>query len=179
MAKLNALTKAFSKCKVFCKKNSPFILVTGGVTLMVAGAVVACKETLKTEEILDTHLEYKEKIDILVADKTEVPTEDGEVIVYDEAYGKKCKRRLTAHTIFKLVKNYAPAALLLIAGGLCIFKGFNILNGRLADTTAALAASTGAFSLPVPILAALPIATNTTSPIPAPMLSVAIILDLP
>lgn len=146
MAKLNGITKVLNKSKVFFKKNSPFILVTTGVGLMVAGTVVACKETMKVEEIVDTHLEYKEKIETLVADKTEVPTEDGEVIVYDEEYGKKCKRKLTALTIFKLVKNYAPAALLLIAGGLCIFKGVNILNGRLADTTAALAASTGAFS---------------------------------
>lgn len=146
MAKLNGLTKVLNKGKVFFKKNSPFILVTAGVGLMATGAVVACKETMKVEEIVDTHLEYKEKIETLVADKTEIPQEDGTVIVCDEAYGKKTKRSLTIRTIFKLVKNYAPAALLIIAGALCVFKGVNILNNRLADTSAALAASTSAFS---------------------------------
>ena len=146
MAKLNGLTKVLNKGKVFFKKNSPFILVTAGVGLMITGAVVACKETMKVEEIVDTHLEYKEKIETLVADKTEIPQEDGTVIVCDEAYGKKTKRSLTIRTIFKLVKNYAPAALLIIAGALCVFKGVNILNNRLVDTSAALAASTRAFS---------------------------------
>lgn len=146
MAKLNGFTKLLTKGKVFFQKNSPIILVTTGVGLMVTGAVVACKETMKVEEIIDTHLEYKEKIEALVADKTEIHTDDGEIVVCDEEYGKVNKRKHTAYTIFRLVKNYAPAALLLIAGALCIFKGFNILNGRFTTVSAALATSSAKFA---------------------------------
>ena len=74
MKKLNIINKlsgTVSKVGFQIKKYSPEILVVAGVTGAVVSAVMACKATLKVNEILD---EAKDNIDTIheVADNPEM-----------------------------------------------------------------------------------------------------------
>lgn len=56
----SALTKTFYKSKLSIRKHSPEILIAAGVVGTVASVVLACKSTLKINDVLD---EAKENID--------------------------------------------------------------------------------------------------------------------
>ena len=57
---MNKVSGAFGKVGFKLQKHSPEILMVVGVVGAVASAVVACKATLKVEEIVD---DTKEKMD--------------------------------------------------------------------------------------------------------------------
>lgn len=100
-------------------KYSPEILMgLGGVTF-VTTVVVACKETVKEEEILADH-------DCCLAD---VKWEHEVKRLDDKAY-KKSVRNVYLYTSVETVKNYAPAVILGSASLACFFGAFGIMKKR-------------------------------------------------
>lgn len=108
-------------------KNSPEILVVAGVVGILASAVLACKATLKVEDVLDEHAQKADKIKTVRQDVI-----DGERAedVYTEQDQKKDMAVTYVQTGLSLVKLYAPAVIL---GGLsiaCILKSHSIMKTR-------------------------------------------------
>lgn len=101
------------------EKNSPEIMVGAGVVAIVGGVVLACKATLKVEDILEESEETIEKIH----EAEGMPN-----------YSKKdYKRDLTltyVQTGAKLAKNYAPAVIVTGLGIGLILGSHNILKKR-------------------------------------------------
>jgi hypothetical protein len=58
---INSITQTFYKTGFQLKKHSPEILVATGVISTIAGVAMACKATLKVNEVID---EAKTNIDI-------------------------------------------------------------------------------------------------------------------
>lgn len=56
------LTRTFNRTGLKLKKHSPEILLAAGIVGVVASGVMACKATLKVEEIID---DAKDKIDTI------------------------------------------------------------------------------------------------------------------
>ena len=111
-------------------KHAPEILmVTGGVTF-VATVVVACKETIKEEDILVEH-------DFVLAD-LESEHEDNQLFD-DDAY-KKSKFNAYKKVTIETVKNYAPAAVLGTVSLTCFFGAFGIMRKRYATLALAYGA---------------------------------------
>ena len=114
------------------RKHMPEILVAVGITGVVAGTVVACKETKKVDPILDEHNKQMEAIHMAA---------DMEVTADGQKYDEKDKRKDTAITYaktgFKLVKVYAPAALIIGGSIGCILGSHKILTKRNIGLTAA------------------------------------------
>lgn len=113
----------------FCKKNSPELLLAAGVATFVGTVVVACKETRRTDEILDEFHEVKDDInkDHAIMDKED----------FTEKEYKFEITKLYFRTGGRIALNYAPAAAL---GGLsltCFLGSYGILKKR---NTALLAA---------------------------------------
>lgn len=129
------LSRTFNKVGLSLKKHSPEIMVAAGIVGAVTSTVLACKATLKVNNVLD---EVKENIE-----KIHTATEEGVTVAGEEYSVEDSKKDLTivyVQTGVKLAKLYAPAV---ITGGLAIasiVKGHNILKTRYVATAAAYAA---------------------------------------
>lgn len=116
------------------KKHSPEILVVAGVVGVVASTVMACKATLKVNEVLDEANADIEKIHAAVeAGHTEAGAE------YDEAEGKKELAIVYAQSGVKFAKLYGPAVVLGAVSVGCIVASHNILRKRNIAIAAAFA----------------------------------------
>ena len=105
------------------KKHSPEILMTVGITGMVASTVLACKATTKIDEIIDEVKYKKEQIDIVMNDEefkdryTEEDKVNDLTIIYTQSG-------------VKLLKLYAPSIILGALSIGCIVSGHKILKKR-------------------------------------------------
>ena len=140
----NAITTklggAFSQIGFQLKKHSPEILVGVGVIGAVGSAVLACKATLKVNEVLD---ETKTSIDKIHVAKEKGVTEAGQE--YTEQDSKKDLALVYAQTGIKFAKLYGPSVIL---GGLSltsILASHRIMRTRNAALAAAYATVDTAF----------------------------------
>lgn len=115
---------AIGRGGLILKKYSPEILTAAGVIGTIGSTVLACKATLKVEDILD---EAKKKSNLINA------VHDGEIEVdaeyTDEDYSKDLLINRT-QTALKLVKLYGPAISLGVLSITAILGGQHILRKR-------------------------------------------------
>lgn len=129
---LNNVSRSFHKVGFQMKKHSPAILVGVGIVGVVTSTVMACKATLKVNDILSETKEHVDKIHTCLEDKELV--ESGE---YTEKDGKKDLTTVYVQTGFKFVKLYGPSV---VVGGLSIasiLASYKIMNSRNLAITAA------------------------------------------
>lgn len=125
----NSITIMIGRTKTFTKQNSAELLLVGGAIGVVAGTVMACRATLKVNDILDAHKAEKEKILRVSADEY-YPE-------YTEENAKTDLKNLTIKTAVSCIACYAPAVLLEAFSIGTIFASNRIMRQR----NAALAAS--------------------------------------
>lgn len=129
---LNSANRALHLAGLKVKKHSPAILIGVGVVGVVTSTVMACKATLKVNEILEENKKNVEAIHHCA--------EDQELIESGRYTEKDVKKDLTiayAQTGVKLVKLYGPAV---AVGGLSIasiLASYKILNARNVAISAA------------------------------------------
>lgn len=133
MRKLNIVqnvSTAFHKAGFALKKHSPEILVAVGAVGTVVSTVMACKATLKVNDILEeTKKEVTKANDLLEQDIPEYTEQDNKkdlVIIYTQ-------------TGVKLVRLYAPAVVLGAVSLSCMVASNNILKKRNVALAAAYA----------------------------------------
>ena len=129
---MNNMSRTFHKVGFKLKKHSPEILVVAGVVGVVTSGVMACKATLKVNEVLE---ETKGDIEAI-----HVATEKGVTVAgkpYNEEDSKKDLTLVYVQTGAKLVKLYGPA----IAVGALSITGIVASNRILTKRNAALAAA--------------------------------------
>lgn len=120
----------FNNTKNGVQKHSPEILAGVGVVGTVASAVMACKATLKLNDVLDECKETRDKIKAVEAD----PKYQNEYTPED------AKKDLTVNytqTAVKIAKLYAPAVILGSASLGCLLASNDILRKRNAALSAA------------------------------------------
>lgn len=127
---MNSVKRSISKAGFGIKKHSPEILVVAGVAGVVVSAVMACKATLKVNEILD---ESKETIDSIheCAENPDMKEK------YTEEDTKKDLTTVYVHTGLKLAKLYAPSVIV----GVMSIGGIVASNRILRKRNVALAAA--------------------------------------
>lgn len=123
------LRKSFKKAQLTVKKHSPEILMVAGVIGTVAGAVMACKETLELEDVLD---ECKQE-------KMELEEQYAMCEQYSEDALKKDQVKLTIKQAVKIVKLYAPSVIMEATSIGVIFASNDIMRKRNASMAAAYA----------------------------------------
>lgn len=132
----NNVTRSLNKTGFKLKKHSPEILVAVGVVGTVASVVMACKATLKVNDIVD---ETKDLIDdIHEAVEQEKHTADGEL--YTQEVANKDLLVVYAQTGWKFVKLYGPAIAVGVTSMGCMLAANNILRKRNVALAAALTA---------------------------------------
>lgn len=127
------LTRTFNRTSLKLQKHSPEILLVAGTVGVVASTVMACKATLKVEEIVD---DAKQKIDTI----HEVAADPAMAEKYSEEDSKKDLAIVYTQTAVKFIKLYGPAIALGVASLGCMISSNRILNKRNAALAAAYAA---------------------------------------
>lgn len=115
---------AIGRGGIILKKYSPEILTAAGVVGTVGSTILACKATLKVEDILD---EAKKKSNLINA------VHDGEIEVDAEYTDKDYSKDLLVNrtqTAVKLIKLYGPAITLGALSITAILGGQHILRKR-------------------------------------------------
>lgn len=136
--KLNNLKMFANKGVLLTKKHSPEILMVTGVIGVVASTVLACKATLKAEDIID---EAKEKIDNIKLAKETFEEEK-----YSQEDYNKDMTVTYVQTGAAFAKLYAPAVLLGTASIACIIGSHGIMRKRNIALMAAYKALDQSFS---------------------------------
>lgn len=124
---VNKASRAFHTVGFTLKKHSPEILAVVGTGLAIGGAVMACKATLKVNDIVDEAKDSLDKIHAVVEDGNMV-CKDGNV--YNEEDAKKDTAIVYANTAYKLVKLYGPSVVVGTLGLGCLLTSNNILRKR-------------------------------------------------
>ena len=130
---ISTLTRTLNRTGLKIKKHSPEILLATGTVGVVASTVMACKATLKVEEIVD---EAKEKIDTI----HNVSADPAMAEKYSEEDGKKDLAIVYTQTAVKFIKLYGPSVTIGVASLACMIGSNRILNKRNAALAAAYAA---------------------------------------
>lgn len=131
---VKSATTAFNKFAFQAKKHSPEILMVTGIVGAVGSGILACKATLKVNDILDETKETVEKIHgVLESDAVDEAT-------YSEEDSKKDLAVVYAQTGWKLVKLYAPSVTLGALSIVSILASNNILRKRSVALAAAYTA---------------------------------------
>jgi Family of unknown function (DUF6353) len=122
-----AVGATIARKALMVEKHSPSLLFGAGVGGMVVSTVLACKATLKVEEVLD---EGKRKMDQA---KTLEHRE------YSERDRQRDYQIITVQTAVKVARLYAPAVIVGGASIAALAQSHNILNKRNAALAAAYA----------------------------------------
>lgn len=131
----NAAIGVGSKVKFAVAKKSPEILLAGGIVSVVTGTVLACKATLKANEVLD---EYHEKMDTVA----EASTCDG----YSDEDEARDRLIIKVQTAVAFGKLYLPSAALTASGIAMICGSYGIMRKRNIGLVAAYTALQEAFT---------------------------------
>lgn len=123
---VNKVSRSFHKFGFKMKKHSPEILVVTGVIGTVASAVMACKATLKVNDIIDETKETIETIHDCV--EKNLHTSDGEE--YTQEVANKDLAIVYAQTGWKLIKLYGPSIALGVFSIGCMVGSNQILRKR-------------------------------------------------
>lgn len=127
------MTRTFNRTGLQLKKHSPEILLAAGVVGVVASGVMACKATLKVQEIVD---DAKGKIDTV----HEVSNDPSMAEKYTEEDSKKDLAIVYTQTAVKMIKLYGPSVALGVASLGCMIGSNRILNKRNVALAAAYTA---------------------------------------
>lgn len=131
---MKSAATAFNKVAFKAKKHSPEILMVTGIIGAVGSAVMACRATLKVNDILDETKETVDKIHgVLESDAVDEDT-------YSEEDSKKDLAVVYAQTGWKLVKLYAPSVIIGALSITSILASNNILRKRSVALAAAYTA---------------------------------------
>lgn len=129
---MKSATRMFGKVKLSFIKHSPTIAVVSGIALMAAGAVMACKSSMKVNEVLD---DAKGTIEVINKSAEDGKTPGGVPYSQDDRVND-LKIQYTK-TAVELVKLYAIPAVLFGSGVACVVAGHKILNTRNAALASA------------------------------------------
>lgn len=121
------LSKITGRPGLILQKHSPEILMTVGIVGIVGSTILACRATLKAEEVIDRHEEKMEKIN-----EAWEQVQEGQIGLedYSEQDHKKDLTVVYVQTAVDYVKLYGPAVTLLAASIFCILGAHSIMKKR-------------------------------------------------
>lgn len=138
-----AISRSIAKQALLAQKHSPEILFGAGVVSMVGSTVLACRATLKLNEVMNTV-----ENDTELAHRAKAKYESGEVregVTYTDDEMAQDLKIIKVQGLVKVAKLYAPPVILGAIGIACLTKSHKILTERNAALTAAYIAVDTAF----------------------------------
>jgi Family of unknown function (DUF6353) len=132
----NAVSRKLAQQALKHRKNAPKLLFGAGIAGTTASTVLACRATLRLEEIVN-----KTQVDLQVASEL-VQTHPDQYTEHDR---KSDVAKIYLRGAGNIAQLYAPAVLLGVASVGCLTKSHNMLQERNLALTAAYAAVDEAF----------------------------------
>lgn len=123
---MNGMRRFASMGGLKIRKSSPELMIIGGIAGMIAGTVMACKATLKVDEVLEETKEKIDKVHTTLNDEERNPNQEK----YTIEDSKKDLAIVYSQTALRFVKLYGPSV---IVAGLsigAILSGHNITRQR-------------------------------------------------
>lgn len=130
------MKKMINKVKFNVVKHSPEILMGLGIAGVITSTVLACRSTLKVQEILDYKEENMNNIKEVLAEGREDYTEED---------ARKDKTIIMTTTAIRIMKLYIPSVIIGAGSIACLLESHNVMRNRNAGLAAALAATTESF----------------------------------
>ena len=130
---ISNLTRTFNRTGLKIKKHSPEILLAAGTVGVVVSGIMACKATLKVNEILD---ESKQQIDTIHS----VAADPNMAEKYTAEDSKKDLAIVYTQTAVKMIKLYGPSVGLGVVSLGCMIGSNRILSKRNVALAAAYTA---------------------------------------
>ena len=130
------MKKIINKVKFNVVKHSPEILMGLGIAGVITSTVLACRSTLKVQEILDYKEENMNNIKEVLAEGREDYTEED---------ARKDKTIIMTTTAIRIMKLYIPSVIVGAGSIACLLESHNVMRNRNAGLAAALAATTESF----------------------------------
>lgn len=130
---ISNLTRTFNRTGLKIKKHSPEILLAAGTVGVITSGVMACKATLKVNEILD---ESKQQIDTIHS----VAADPNMAEKYTAEDSKKDLAIVYTQTAVKMIKLYGPSVGLGVVSLGCMIGSNRILSKRNVALAAAYTA---------------------------------------
>lgn len=130
------MKKIINKVKFNVVKHSPEILMGLGIAGVITSTVLACRSTLKVQEILDYKEENMNNIKEVLAEEREDYTEED---------ARKDKTIIMTTTAIRIMKLYIPSVIIGAGSIACLLESHNVMRNRNAGLAAALAATTESF----------------------------------
>jgi Family of unknown function (DUF6353) len=138
-----AISRKVAERALLAEKHSPTILLGAGVVSMLGSTVLACRATLKLDDVLTAIEEDKQKA---VTVKNQVATGDvPEGVTYTDSEFKRDNAIIIVRGVGSIVKLYGPSLILGGIGVACLTKSHKILQDRNMALTAAYVAVDRAF----------------------------------
>jgi hypothetical protein len=116
------VSRAVGRTVLRTRKNSPTLLFAAGVVGFAGTVVLACKATMRVDEIMTTHEKQ-----MLEVQRTRIPSLEQQ---HEE-------RKIVLGTTIQLGREYAPAVICGVVSVLCLTKSHRILTERNTQLTAA------------------------------------------
>lgn len=138
----STIAKSAGKAELKIKKNSPEILLAIGIVGFVGTVVVACKATLRADEVLDYH---NKKINDIHEAKEIADQNPENELEYDEKLYRQDIGMQYLRTTGKMAKLYAPTIAIGTLSLACILTSRNIMQKRYLGVLAAYNGVTTAF----------------------------------
>ena len=133
--------KLFETIANFCTKNESKIELTAGIVLGITGAVLACKATLKVDEVAN---ETKNTVERIHAAVDNAQTENG--LVYTAEDAKSDISKLAVKTGLKVTKLYLPAIACGAAAIGLILRSYHVMDNKITELSSALMLTERAFN---------------------------------
>lgn len=141
----DALGRKIGSSSLLASEKAPKVLFVGGVVGMVGSTVLACRATLKLEEVLD-EIEHNKSVAMATKDRVDNPQQDTGSVTYSDKEYQRDLHIINVRGVAAIAKLYAPAVLLGAASICALTKSHNLLQDRNLALTAAYAAVDGAFN---------------------------------
>lgn len=132
-----AIIRRVNRASLHLQKHSPTILFGAGIVGITGTIVLACRATLKAQEINVRHKEEVDAADVLLADRTRPG--------YDKDTHKQHIVSTWTITTKEYAKVYGPAFILGVTSIACLTKSHQILTSRNTALTAAYMGLDSAF----------------------------------
>lgn len=140
----DAIGRKIGESSLLASEHAPKVLFVGGVVGMVGSTVLACRATLKLEEVLE-----EVESDVQKAHQAKTKVAAGELpdhITYTDSEYHKDLRIIKVRGIARVAKLYAPSVIVGAVSIAALTKSHNLLRDRNLALTAAYAAVEGAFA---------------------------------
>lgn len=134
---VTAITRTVGRAVLTAKKNSPTIMFVAGLVGVGTSTVLACRATLKVEDVLAETSLGLGKVSMVRSEVIELGVEDS---TYSERDALRDKSILYVDLVVQLTKLYGPAIIVGGIGVACLTGSHNILVKRNAAITAAYVA---------------------------------------